>query len=322
MFVFADDDVSKKDLKKISKKIEKQLSKWEKKDREEDEKRKRDVSDDIAETSDFRKRKKLKIENKSINNEDTVIECSCSFSSEAENTVQKPACAVKETVQVENVVHETIETKESKQKHEHDDDELSDWEIIIDVNEKGHCSFTTVTGSENPDHKRFQNFEDKVGDESENEIQIHVTDRAKDLDNIVIRSANDVDETSSFSELRNIKECDLIVDVNEANKQLLDDVQLAKTDAAKNNTDSYKDVRESDSNTPGDESYKTTCTIAVGGTKGGNQSDFDDTGFSSDSDVKPLTIPEECDIVALDCEFVGVGPTDQSALGLYMCIQF
>ena len=41
MFVFAADDVSKKDLKKISKKIERQVAKWEEKDQEKTEKRKR-----------------------------------------------------------------------------------------------------------------------------------------------------------------------------------------------------------------------------------------------------------------------------------------
>ena len=49
MFVFAADDVSKKDLKKISKKIEKQLAKWEGKDQEETEKRKRVDDDDDSE---------------------------------------------------------------------------------------------------------------------------------------------------------------------------------------------------------------------------------------------------------------------------------
>ena len=53
MFVFAADDVSKKDLKKISKKIERQLAKWEENDQEKTEKRKRNddgigVKDDGA----------------------------------------------------------------------------------------------------------------------------------------------------------------------------------------------------------------------------------------------------------------------------------
>ena len=339
----------------------------------------------ISVLSSFRKKKKVKTEDKSTNKKDTVAVCSCSCSFVSENS---------ETDEAENKVHNSVETEESKEKHEPDgDDELSDWEIIIDVNEKGHCSFTTVNGLENQNGT--------LQDDAE------------------VTSEIDIDETSYLPEIESLKECELIIDVNEdgkckfnviqeidtneiasirdlnddtgnahqcecetesdpgclscqstgsklnckgrvletqdkksivrtknkdlssihstnqgksenskkhedvahdletdneANVQVIDDIQLAKTCDTKINAKSNKAVQESEPEKSCDKSDKDT--IAEVGTKIRDQSDLDNAGYLNDV-VKPLSIPEECDVVALDCEFVGVGPHDQSALGLY-----
>ena len=334
--------------------------------------------------SSFRKKKKVKTEDKSTNKKDTVAECSCSSSFASENS---------ETDKAENKVHDGDETEESKEKHERDSEELSDREIIIDVNEKGHCSFTTVNGLENQNGTLQEDAE--------------------------VTNENDIDETSYLPEIESLKECELIIDVNEdgkckfkvieeidkneivsigdlndatgnvhqcecetesdlgclsckstgsklnckgtvletqdkksivrtknkdlssihstnqgksenskknedvahdletdneANVQVIDDIQLAKTCDTKINAKINKAVQESEPEKSCDKSDKDT--IAEVGTKIRDQSDLDNAGLLNDV-VKPLSIPEECDVVALDCEFVGVGPHDQSALGLY-----
>ena len=298
-----------------------------------------------------------------------------------------------ETDEEEHNVCESIESEKPKQNHEANGDEISDWEIIIDVNEKGYCSFTTVDNLENHQEALDNDVEANVQTDISRTNDLHDVYNLKECDLIIdvnedgrckfkvvqeknhpksivdikeslfIRCSNDESsnlcqhvcetesDTSSLScsntgfklnceaeeletkdkkllnrtknkfvpsactFINSTKHSDNDHDVgidNEKAKQTIDEIQSVYTCDSETNLKCNQGEQQSDVSCDKNDKH----AIVEEGTANKHQSDLDNTGLSYD-DGKAKSIPEECDIVALDCEFVGVGPHDQSALGMY-----
>ena len=136
--MFAADDVSKKDLKKISKRIEKQLEKWEKLG-EKGSKRKRDENDDGSKpgTSKETEMKKLRVDDI-----DDISEKEIQSSSNVDTSLTLDKDSQRQTVikhkdetALDNVVMKLGEVNNINE----------ECELVVDINEEGSCSFEIVS---------------------------------------------------------------------------------------------------------------------------------------------------------------------------------
>ena len=204
MFVFAADDVSKKDLKKISKKIEKQVAKWEEKDQER-EKRKRE-SDTGAGVSDESVKKKLKVENESVSN------------TEISSTVKRKHCdwlgnervsesTRKRQIPLRGVDDKTENEKVTKMTEVPDASLLEECEVLVDIDETGACDFAVVCD------KSDKKVSEKIVQSDENEHAL--TKHTKDQKNHINVDNGDFEGGLTEELYETLEECDLIVEINE-----------------------------------------------------------------------------------------------------------
>ena len=158
--MFAADDVSKKDLKKISKRIEKQLEKWEKLG-EKSSKRKRDENDDDSKpgTSNKTEMKKLRVDDidnisekeiQSSSNGDISLPLNKDFQRE---TLIKH----KDEIDLDNVVVKSGEVNNITE----------ECELVVNINEKRSCSFEIVSESPCLNVEETASLRKKVPEEAE-----------------------------------------------------------------------------------------------------------------------------------------------------------
>ena len=383
--MLAANDVSKKDLKKISKKIEKKIEKWEKKDQDQDHnKRKRDKLDNETTpgTSTEAAEKRLKLDVKTASKKDTSEKIISSLQND--NLCKSVGNEKRQKLLKQRDI---IDTDNPETKYKVPKDIPEECEFIVDVNEDGSCNFQSVSDSPGTAINKNVN------------IPKNVPDECKFIDDINEEGSCNfkiVSGTINVNSQNNIpNECELVVDVNEEGlcdiKVVTDDSDIgteasgnteidafnnretsliysgtckseisSACDLVSKDTDSVcdnclnaknvkkakyqlqenqhtvgvhiscgtNDVDTSATKTPAyvhncenQDSTKrkaSACEILI--TLTDQQSPGQPVINSSDRMVKEKvpTIPNECDIVALDCEFVGVtrdGQPNQSALG-------
>ena len=205
MFVFAADDVSKKDLKKISKRIEKQLEKWEKLG-EKSSKRKRNENDDGSKpgTSNETEMKKLRVDDtdnisekeiQNLSNGDISLLLDKDGQSQRQTLIKH-----KDGNDLDNVVVKSGEVNNITE----------ECELIVDVNEEGSCSFEIVSESSCLNVEETASVRKKVPEEAE------VIDDLNEEDSFSLVSEGPCLNAEESVNFKNVpEELELIVDISE-----------------------------------------------------------------------------------------------------------
>ena len=203
--MFAADDVSKKDLKKISKRIEKQLEKWEKLG-EKSSKRKRDENDDGSKpgTSNETEMKKLKVDDTdNISEKEIQSSSNCDISLPLDKDSQrKTLIKQKDGNDLDNVVMKLGEVNNITE----------ECELVVDVNEEGSCSFEIVSESPCLNVEETVSLRKKVPKEAE--VIVDLNEEVLDCFSLVSEGHRlNAEESVNLKTVP--EELDLIVDISE-----------------------------------------------------------------------------------------------------------
>ena len=238
-----------------------------------------------------------------------------------------------------NDVEVHVQTDISRTNDLHDVNNLKEYDLIIDVNEDGKCKFKVVQERKHPssviDIK--ESLATRCSNDETSNLCQHVCETESDTSSLscsntgfklkceaeeletkdkkLLNRTKNKFVSSTCAIIHSTKHSDNDHDVdidNEKAKRITDEIQSVYTCDSETNLNCNQGEQQSEVSCDKNDKHE----IVEEGTASKDQSDLDNTGLSYD-DGKAKSIPEECDIVALDCEFVGVGPHDQSALGMY-----
>lgn len=222
---------------------------------------------------------------------------------------------------------------------------IEECEMLIDVlvNKKGACNFTVISGS----HSVLENLVTENNEITKSKSKIEKSDSggkeigaSRTSDDIVEECEAVVDvKGQGYYNLTNVqnKQNEHLQDTSNAFNSCIPAIsdskkvaereitwmcshrvktghQQTETDIVNCNLKSAKDAQEEENKLLCDQrsrAYSNRSNMITPGMPVENKA----TALVYEQ--KLLRIPEECNIVALDCEFVGVGPRDQSAIGLY-----
>ena len=200
--MFAADDVSKKDLKKISKRIEKQLEKWEKLG-EKASKRKRDENDDGSKPGKCNETEMKKLR---VDDIDDISEKEIPSSSNGDisltldnDSPRQTLIKHKDDTDLDNAVVKLGEVNNITE----------ECELVVNINEEGSCSFEIVSESSCLNVEETASSTKKVPEEAE------VIDDLKEEDCFSLVTEGPCLNAEESVNLKNVpEELELIVDIS------------------------------------------------------------------------------------------------------------